>query len=331
MRYFIFTALLIGIYCNSNAQEKLVTVHQINLPDALIEPENQFSGLQVAHNKLYLMPECRLQDKHEARLYSIKLADINRQKKDSNFVLPFEKISIFGLDSLAALMLQQGDKFEGLEAFIIRKQTAYFSVETNTPSLYCYLLKGQFKNGNIYLQPTLTAIRKPTKENGDGIFNAGFEAIMLFQKQITTFFEYNQFDKNFVYRFNRTISTNSEDSLPIQPLPFRITDITPTRRNTFTAINFFYKGEGGDTVYRLKQTDSSYRLINDGKHFVDYCRLVTIEYKNQQFYWKNLWTFPAEFTGYNWEGIAAYRKGYFIINDKYTKTRPYKSTLLYVN
>lgn len=331
MRYFFLSALLVGFYCNSSAQEKSFSVHSINLPAALAEPENQFSGLQVAHNNLYLMPECRLQDKHEARLYSIKLADINRQKKDNNFVLPFEKISIFGLDSLAALMLKQGDKFEGLEAFIINNHTAYFSVETNTASSNCYLLKGVFKNGNIYLQPTVSTIRKPTKENGDGIFNAGFEAIMMFKKKINAFFEYNLFEKNYAYQFDKKLAADSKDSLLMQSLPFRITDITSSSRHKFTAINFFYKGDGGDTVYRLKETDPSYKSINDGKHFVDFCRLVTVEYKNQQFYWKNLWILPAELTGYNWEGIAAYRKGYFIINDKYTKSRPYKSTLLYID
>ena len=34
--------------------------------------------------------------------------------------------------------------------------------------------------------------------------------------------------------------------------------------------------------------------------------------------------------GYNWEGIAAYKAGYFIINDKYTPSRPYRTTLLYL-
>ena len=34
--------------------------------------------------------------------------------------------------------------------------------------------------------------------------------------------------------------------IKIDPLPFRLTDITKTRGNDFTAINYFYKGEGED-------------------------------------------------------------------------------------
>jgi hypothetical protein len=38
----------------------------------------------------------------------------------------------------------------------------------------------------------------------------------------------------------------------------------------------------------------------------------------------------VEYMSYNWEAIAAYKDGYFIMNDKYTAARPYSSVLLYV-
>ncbi len=52
--------------------------------------------------------------------------------------------------------------------------------------------------------------------------------------------------------------------------------------------------------------------------------------KKLSFTWKTLWEFPAAYNSYNWEGIVTYKKGYFIINDKYTAARPYYSTLLYL-
>ena len=39
---------------------------------------------------------------------------------------------------------------------------------------------------------------------------------------------------------------------------------------------------------------------------------------------------PSIYEGYNWEGIDAYKKGYFLVNDKYTATKPYYSALMYL-
>jgi hypothetical protein len=134
-----------------------------------------------------------------------------------------------------------------------------------------------------------------------------------------------------VYCYNRSLKNNTIDSLLIDKLPFRVTDITPTGNNHFTALNFFYKGEGDDMVYRVPSSDGlNDSLIETQGVYHNYMRLVDIDFTNKHFSWKPLWTFPKEYTGYNWEGIAAYNGGYFIINDKYTLARPYSSVLLYL-
>lgn len=121
-------------------------------------------------------------------------------------------------------------------------------------------------------------------------------------------------------------------TFPIEKLPFRITDITGTGKNKFTAINYFYEGGGNDEVYRLPLNDmQSNLLIKDSKGYHSYCRLVTINYKHGSFRWEPLWDLPIEYRSYNWEGIAAFQNGYFIINDKYTKSKPYSSVLLYLS
>jgi hypothetical protein len=72
------------------------------------------------------------------------------------------------------------------------------------------------------------------------------------------------------------------------------------------------------------------KLITENGVFKNYCRLVDIELKGNKVSWRPLWEFPVPYRSYNWEGIAAYKGGYFIINDKYTPARPYKTTLLYL-
>ena len=331
MKYLLTLFLFIDFVHILQAQEKQFSVRNISLPPELSYYDNQFSGLQVADSNLYLMSESRLEDNQEAKLYSIRLVDINSKLRDTAYVLPYKKIKIIGLDKLRATMEEEKQVYEGLEAFIIDGQTVYFSVETNTPSTFCYLLKGKFSDSIVQLEPTMTAVRKPRKPDGSSIYNAGFEALALIKKRIVAFYEYNYFEQNYVYCYKTTLNKNRKDSLPVDKLPFRITDITPTGNNHFTAINFFFKGEGGDTVYRVPASDSINKtMIKDGAAYHDFCRLIDIEYNKKHFSWRPLWTIPAEYTGFNWEGIAAWDNGYFLMNDKYTLKRPYYSALLYI-
>jgi hypothetical protein len=316
----------------AGAQNKSMTVDTIALPPEISYSENQFSGLQIAHQKLYLMSECRLQDKREAKLYSTNLSAIAAYLKDTNQKPIFEKVKIFGLDSLASKMQLLGQEYEGLEAFVIDNNTVYFSIETSTPSPYCYLIKGMFKHGDIYLYPYLKALLKPRKPAGSSIYNAGFEAISLINKKLYCFFEYNYFDNNYVYTVDTDFTKNNNDSVSINKMPFRITDITAIDSSHFTAINFFFKGEGADTVYRVPLSDTiNHSLITKNNVYQNYCRLISINFTNGHFNWNPLWEFPAANTGFNWEGIAAWKNGYFITNDKYTPARPYASVLLYIH
>jgi hypothetical protein len=316
----------------AKTQNNIFQVDTITLPQEISYSENQFSGLQIAGQKLYLMSECRLQENREAKLYSVNLSALAAFLKDTSQQLAFEKVKIFGLDSIVVAIKKLGDQYEGLEAFVIDKDNVYFSVETNTPSPNCYLIKGKFKEGNIYLQPVFKAIPKPRKPDGSSIYNAGFEAISLINNRLFAFYEYNYFENNQVYNIDTNFALNTTDSVAINKMPFRITDITTIDSTHFTAINFFFKGEGADTVYRVPLSDSfNHSLITKNKVYQNYCRLININFTDGLFNWSPLWEFPLANAGFNWEGIAAWQNGYFIINDKYTPAKPYTSVLLYIH
>lgn len=327
MRILFLTAFL--LFCRAYAQTTSFEICHINLPGEISFYDNQFSGLQIAGKKLYLLSECRIQDKREAVIYAIPLPELERAIDDTVYQPRFEKIIIHGLDAPAAVMKQANDHYEGLEAFIIKKNTVYLSVETSTPSPLAYILKGKLKKNAVYLHKEYISIPKPKKPDGSHIYNAAFESMMLLQKKLVLFFEYNSFDKNYAYTFN-TYFTH-EGSVPFRELPFRITDITRAGKHHFMALNVFYKGEGGDTIYRVPEQDTiNNRLIKPGGVYEDYSRLIELRYSDAGFTWKPVWEFPVAYRGYNWEGIAKYKNGYFVINDKYTRNRPYSSTLLYL-
>ncbi len=335
MRVYPLLIFLFSVFF-SNGQNANFSVKKIKLPSDIAYFDNQFSGLYINGENLLLMSESRLQDNAEPKVYALKLQDIEHNISDSNFVLPYKKYPIINLDLLREKMADKGDEYEGLEAITIVDNFVYLSVETATPSNNCYLLRGVFKDSVIemdkfFMLPT----PKPYDANGKHIYNAGYEAITYVDDIIFNIFEYNSFinDNNFAIGItpisNRDVFYQKN---VFKELPFRITDITKTSKNEFTALNYFFKGGGEDSVYRVSLNDvANDALIRDEKGYKSYCRLISVKYKKSAFSWKPLWEFPAAYMSYNWEGIASYKEGYFIINDKYTAVKPYSSVLLYLS
>lgn len=319
------------------SQKKGFTVHRIAMPPELSYYDNQFSSLYIHDDKLFLMSESRLEDAAEPKLYSVTLQALEHKMRDTSFPLPYQKYHIYNLDLLRKKMAENGDDYEGLEAMVIDGDDVYLSVETATPSNNCYLLKGHLNYTDVVMDPEIMmALKKPVDAKNAHIYNAGFEAVGLLDNKLYSFFEYNSFpQENYVKMIPTESFARGGEYHPVftDRIPFRVTDITVTGTNEFTGINYFYKGGGKDAIYRVPPKESSAdRLIKDstgGYH--SYCRLVDISFNGNMFTWKTLWEFPEEYWGYNWEGIASYKDGYFITNDKYTPATPYISTLLYLS
>ncbi|UOQ71788.1 hypothetical protein [Hymenobacter cellulosilyticus] len=346
MRYFhsfrrrlkscLTAALLAVLPLSSQAQQTTqLRVQPLTLPRELASPDNQFSGLFVSQNQLFLLSESRLldADKPEGKLYAIGLPDLDRKLTDTAYVLPYRKYHLAGLELLKDKIVAAGQVYEGLEAMLVDGPTVYLAVETATASPNCYLLQGQLQDSAVVMNPDfLVSVVKPTAPDGSRIYNAGFEALVQDKKSLTAFFEFNSFAAgNFAYPFSKQLPGALTPLPPVAllPLPFRITDLTPTGKNRFTALNYFFKGDD-DKAYRPTDTDPNSALVKQAGTYRSYCRLIELKRRGKAYRWKPLAEFPAEYMAYNWEGIAAYRRGYFIINDKYTPAKPYRSTLLYL-
>lgn len=310
------------------------STRQINLPGELHSGDNQFSGLYKHCGKLWLMAESRIQEKLEAKVYTIGLKEIKACLKDSAHLPNFTKHEIVGLDKLVEKMKAQNEVFEGLEAISIKGKQVFFSVETTTPSLYAYILKGRLKKGKIWLDENgLLPVVKPVTANGQSIYNASFESIAVVKKRLHIFFEYNDFvGDNYTYSYNLQLDPFSKDSAKINPMPFRISDVYYTGGGQYTGINTFYKGGGKDTINRPRVGDTAANvLVLNAGVYRNYTRLVSIKDNGGSFHWQPLYGLPAQWAdGYNWEGIAPYKGGYLIVNDKYTPTKPYYSVLVYL-
>jgi hypothetical protein len=92
----LFAIIMLLISLNILGQKGDFKVRNISLPSEISYYDKQFSGLYIKDKNLFLMSESRLYDNGEAKLYSIKLADIEKHLADSNYILPFTKWRIFG-------------------------------------------------------------------------------------------------------------------------------------------------------------------------------------------------------------------------------------------
>ena len=335
MNKYLAALLCGGSLLPAQAQRPQFAIHKLHLPKELADYDNQFSGLATSAGQLYLLSESRLQDQAEAKLYAVRLADLDRQLADTTYALPYQKLPIKGLAALRARMAAAGQRYEGLEALLITNDAVVLSVETDTPSPTCYLLQGRLRPDAVVLDTTfLLPLAKPLAPDGSHIYNAGFEALAEANGHPLAFFEYNSFPgQNYAYALpSKQLSVASPSvRVPLARLPFRLTDIAAVGAGRYTAINFFFKGGGGDAIYRTPDSDQpNARLTRDASGYKNYARLLTIELKHNTLTWQPLWEFPEPYRGYNWEGIAAYRNGYFVINDTYTPSRPYETVLLYL-
>ncbi|NVO30538.1 hypothetical protein [Hymenobacter lapidiphilus] len=315
-----------GIYAQPAPR---LPTHTIQLPAELAERENQFSGLCTYRGQLLLMSESRLQEQAEAKVYGLALSDLDQQLAGQVGELPFRKYAIRGLADARARIDSAGAIYEGLEGMAMLRDTAYFSVETVTAAPNCYLVRGVLDEAQNVIRldsSYLVALPKPLLPNGTPAFNAGFEALASYRhRELLLLFEYN-----YLPRGNHALALRhrSPRSIALPPLPFRVTDMVPNGSRRFTAINYFFNG-ASDIVYRMAPPDSNARLIQDSTGaYQHYSRLISLRYRRNRIKWKPLLELPAEYQTYNWEGLAAYKGGYFLINDKYGPSG--LSTLLYL-
>jgi hypothetical protein len=331
MRYLLFLLFSL-LVLKTTAQYQ---VQEITLPTELADPNNQLSSLSIHQGSLFFMSESRLQENMEARIFSVELTDLDKKILDTTYKLPSRVYRLTNLEILRNKMEAAGQNFEGLEAMSIDiNNDVYLTIEAGPSSTNGYLVKGQLKDTEVVLDPDyLVALTKPTQANGLQVFNAGFEALGKDGGNAFAFFEYNYFPSgNFGYRITKTSAPNPEIKKVKfrKQLPFRITDVTRTGKNQFTAINYFYSGDINENAYRPSAHDTkSNKLVKTNSGYRSYCRLVKIKFTGKRFKWKPLFEFPEKYWPYNWEGIAAYKEGYFIMNDKYTPKPPFRSTLLY--
>ena len=329
-KHFLFISLIINTIGFSTVAYGQGAYKNILLPKNINSVNEEFSGMAMYNNRLYLEPQYG--DHKETKLngdfyiYSIAADSIGRviDGKDS-LLTAYRTLSVKNLDKLPDSVKND---YEGFEALTIENNTAYLSIETHDSYEYCFLLKGTLDTvkNEIVIDP----LNYVTLKRYLRIDNAGFESVTWLpkEKKLLAYYEFNGAPEGDHGYLIDTAFTQAPEKIETPFLYFRLTDITTTTDDKVYGINYFWNGDYNAYLNNNMLKDQEKNIqksIPDLKNPIDnnpdylkqkttnYARIVMLNSRKDK-HWKQVTSaFPA-FKN-NWEGIALYRKGALIITD----------------
>ncbi|HEX2627509.1 MAG TPA: hypothetical protein VHM26_00805, partial [Chitinophagaceae bacterium] len=222
------------------------------------------------------------------------------------------KTRLYGLDALKNVK-QIKNAYDGFEAIAIVGDSCYILIESKDKDPFCYLIKAVFDGDGLIVQPNPVELRKPRQKK-----NVGFEAMYYdpTTKRLKIFFEYNGFDTtpdstSMGYEVNTSMSSVTRFSIPT--LPFRLTDITMNNVGDIYGVNFYWGGE----------YDQYLRFAADSVNALEKFPAIPLKTDNDEYFGRivrlknNEWAGVGDLfsTKINWEGMAAFDNGFFLISD----------------
>lgn len=315
-------AFLSNVYSQDNYR-------QIPLPLNINSVNEEYSGMTIWKNRLYLLPQYG--NRKETKLdgdffiYTISCDSIGRviDRKDSTLTT-YRSIKVNNLRQLPDSIKKY---YEGFEAITIVNGKVFLSIETVDTYDSCYLLKGKLdtNKNEINIDPGVyVAIKRYPY-----ISNAGFESVTYLPREnkLLALYEYNGMTSGGIGFLIDTAFKKPLKKINAPFLYFRLTDITSTNDDKIYGINYFWNGDYNyylDNNLQRHEEENIKKSIPDLKKNLDddpgylrkestcYARIMLLEnYRNRK--WKQVVSF--ECAKNNWEGLALFRKGALVITD----------------
>ncbi|MXV14490.1 esterase-like activity of phytase family protein [Hufsiella ginkgonis] len=283
---------------------------EVLLPEKLRSSKLEFSSLAHYRDVLLLVPQ--YPDRFGDEIYGIADGLLDQAISDHSAI---REAVAYKLANLGQVKQKIGSTYEGFEATAVVGDRIFFAIESGAENGDCYLVGGTLYGTSIVLDPA----RILTLPKFKRLSNAGFESMTWLpsERKLVAFFEYNKPDAQPRALVIDTSLTTSVTSYPLDPLMYRITDVTTDgKKNGLYGINLHYKGgkEYGEYIGNDSIPDDP-ALHGKSLRQTCYTRIVRLTVKNQRVSWKKVRgiTFQCE----NWEGILLYRKGVFMITDEH--------------
>jgi len=337
---FVFFLLATVIISNVYGQAGYT---EIPLPANISSVNEEFSGITIWKNRLYLLPQYGSNKGTKLDgdffIYSIRCDTINKviDGKDS-MLTAYHTIRVRNLEKLPDTIKKY---YEGFEAINIVNGKVFFAIETDDAFDSCYLVKGKLdtNKNEIIIDPVNYAAVKRYPY----IINAGFESMTWVPKEnkLLAVYEYNGMHTGGIGYLIDTSLRKPFRKINLPFLDFRITDIAATNDGRIYGINYFWSGDYNDYLnnnIQRHEEENIKKSVSDLKENVNkdpgylkksstcYSRIVMLNnYKDTK--WKQVAAF--ECAKNNWEGISLFRKGVLVISDANRNNR-LVTTLAYV-
>jgi hypothetical protein len=322
---FYFFAIAIFLFTGKVSGQN--SYHTIPLPAGISSVNEEFSGMTMWNNRVYLEPQYGSHKETlldgDFNIYSIAADSINRVITGNDKALTaYRTLKVLNLNQLPRQIKKY---YEGFEAITIADGRVYLSIETTDTYAYCFLLKGVIDTvkNQITIDPKhYIKLKRPRY-----IKNAGFEGVTYLptENKLLAQYEFNASANGNTGYLIDTSFKEAPQTITTPFLYFRITDIAATATDKLYGINYFYNGDYDSYLNNgivknpeqdIKQTIPELRdSLNKAPDYLKnhtYARIVMRDsYKDMQ--WKPV----ISFNGYknNWEGLTLFNNGALIITD----------------
>lgn len=330
---YLYVMLIAAITCASTSVYAQNNFKAIALPPGINKLNEEFSGMTMYDNRLYLLPQYG--DNRQFKLdspftiYSILADSIGRVIDGKDQALTrYRSIRVTNLEKLKPVV----NHYQGFEAITIVNNTVFLSIETRCETDknkfcydYCFILKGSFNasKNEILIDSVFQKLKRPVV-----IHNAGFESLTWLpnEKKLLAYYEFNATQKGGNGYLIDTSLNKDPEQIKTPFLYFRVTDIAANDDDKIYGVNYFWNGDYNNYLNNdvLKNPEENIKksipdlnssLVNNPDYLKtnSYARIVMLNNRNDK-QWKQVTSaFPA--LKNNWEGIALYRKGALLITD----------------
>lgn len=333
MRIFFLWGCLISLFLTgfgAFAQKSIRSARQLTLPDSLGAGAREFSSLATYGDRLYLLAENRDDHLKEPTrgVYSIALDELGDHLAGA---LP--QISTYRYHPLSGVgkVMQTVEGYQGLEALVLLDDRFFITIETEQFADSCYLITGKWGEDEFLVDTTrVLALKKPVLPDGEKVFNAGFEALTVVKGELYAFFEYNGLPENFAYRITIGEEYAAEQVPLAKRIPFRLTDAAGWRKNVIVGVNYFFPLKA-EAIYQQDLNRREEASIRKGGALHPFARLAVMKVGRKKIKLKRFIAVPEVWWTSNWEGIARYKGGVLMVNDKFTRNGGRESQLLFLD
>lgn len=347
--------LLLLFVCVQNAGAQRTPV-SIELPSVLKRYGQEFSGMCISNQKLFLLPQLadiEPETVGKVFLYTVSLSDIaacTTQLSGCERPVSVDSIELRNLQT--CIQKIGGNHYEGLEAIAAIGNHFYFTVETKMkkgskiPFDEYYILKGILDNNACILTLDANSIalnnwlkQDPYSKDKRDYEQVGPEAIAPLDTNgnLLVILEYNKpFEKNTqAYQINPDSQTVTMLTA-INPVDFRITDLT-NDSGALYALNFYYGGEW-EIYARHKQKNRQREIKNrvdpfDSERYNDktytFGRILKLDTKVTPWKWVSEVKIPFR-EKRNWEGLVKFGNGFLILSDDNKGANGLQTELVYI-